>query len=142
MSGETDVRMENGESRPELRLTNERIRIVKNVEIQRIDIVRDQDDRVEEGNMLKNQIRRRAEILLLKNDDGHNARQHTEDRQRENNSSVDTSVALTEIPQNTRRGITHLQNDLKEEEDSHRVKKKWNRQRHIETCRLHINPLG
>jgi hypothetical protein len=101
VSSETDIRMKNGESRPELQLTNERIRFVKDVEVERVDIVRDQDDRVEEGNMLKNEIRRRTEILSLKNNDCHHTRQHTEDRQRENNLTVNTSITLTEIAQNT-----------------------------------------
>ena len=97
MCCQTDVRMENGKAWPERRLTDERIRIVKNVEIQRIDVVREQDDRVEESDVLKNEIRRRLKVLALKNDDGHQTRQDSQDCQRKDNAAVNASVIFVEL---------------------------------------------
>ena len=70
---------------------------MKNVEVQRIDVVRKQDDRVEESHVLKNQIRRCLKVLSLKNNDRDDACQDSQDGQRKHNSAVNASVIFAEL---------------------------------------------
>ena len=101
MGRQSDVGMENGVARPENRLTDERIRIVENVEIERINVEGNQDDSIEECHVLENQIGWSTKVLPLEHDDGDQTRQDAEDRQWENDSTVNTRICTTEIGQQT-----------------------------------------